>query len=64
MIEAAKLAKKLKCKNVYAVCVHGLYVEDALKKMKPYFKQVISTNTIQSKTSKIDISSLIAENLR
>jgi len=64
MIEAAKLAKKEKAKNIYAICVHGLYVENALKKMKPYFKSIISTNTIQNKTSKIDISNLIVNNLK
>lgn len=64
MVEAAKLAKSQGAKDIYAVCVHGLYVEDALKKMKPYFKQIISTNTIQSKTSKIDISKLIADSIK
>ena len=64
MLEAAKLAKKQGAKNIYAVCVHGIYAENTLKKLKPFFKKIISTNTIQSKTSKIDVSRLIAENLK
>jgi ribose-phosphate pyrophosphokinase len=63
MTEAAKLAKKQGAKNIYAVCVHGLFTE-GLKELKKHFKEIISTNTIENKTSKIDISDLIAENIK
>ena len=58
--EAAKKAKKLGAKNVYAICVHGLYVDNALRTMiSAGVKRVISTNTITHPTNGIDISSEI-----
>ncbi len=65
VIEAAKKAKKLGAKKVTAICVHGLYAEGALKKLKKAkVKEIISTNSIENKTSKVDITSLLLEELK
>lgn len=64
VIEAAKQARKLGAKSVAAICVHGLLVEGAAEKLKKEKIEVISTNTIEHSTNKIDISSLLVEALR
>ena len=65
VIEAVKLLKKKKAKEIDAVCVHGLFVEDADKKLRKYgVRNIVSTNTIESKYSKIDVSGLIGDALR
>lgn len=63
MIEAAKTAKKLGAKNIYAMCIHPLFVEKSYPKIKKYFKKIISTNTITHKTNDMDVSSLLCEEL-
>ncbi|MEK6891989.1 MAG: ribose-phosphate diphosphokinase, partial [Nanoarchaeota archaeon] len=45
IIEASKLLRKLDAKNIYCICVHGIFVEDALKKIEKNKIKVISTNT-------------------
>ena len=64
MIEAAKKARKLKAKSVTAIGVHGLFVEDALGKMKKYFDKVVTTNCIEHQTNEIDVASLLSEELK
>lgn len=63
IIEASKLLRKLGAKNVYCICVHGIFVEDALKKLARNKIKIISTNTIPNKFSKIDVGGLIASHL-
>lgn len=63
--EAAKQAKKKGAKTVSAICVHGLFVENAVNKLKKAgVTKIISTNTIEHKTNKIDVSPLLIEELR
>jgi ribose-phosphate pyrophosphokinase len=62
ILETIKDMKKLKPKNIYCICIHGVFVEGALEKIRKHAK-VISCNTIPNKVSKIDVSSLIAEEL-
>lgn len=65
IIEAAKKAKKMGAKSVSALAVHGLFVEKALEKLqKAGVDQIYTTNTISGETAKIDISSLIVEELK
>ncbi|MBU0470248.1 MAG: ribose-phosphate diphosphokinase [Nanoarchaeota archaeon] len=64
MIEAAKKARKMKAKSVMAIGVHGLFVENGLKKMESYFDSIVTTNCIEHKTNKIDISPLLLEELK
>ncbi|MBS3123527.1 ribose-phosphate diphosphokinase [Candidatus Woesearchaeota archaeon] len=64
MIEAAKKAKQKGAKSIIAIGVHGLFVENALDKMKKYFDQIITTNCIEHKTNKIDILPLLVEEIK
>ena len=65
VIKAAQFLKRQKCKRVFVACTHGLFVEDAEKKIKKAgVSQIISTNTIPGNTSKVDISGVIANSIR
>ncbi len=64
IIEAAKLLRKLGAKNIYCICVHGIFVDDALKKLKKEKIKVVSTNTILNPVARIDISGLVATELK
>ena len=64
LIEAAKDIKRLGAKRFACIAVHGIFVEDALSRLKKANIRVITTNTIPNKTAKIDVSWLIAESLR
>ncbi|MEK6947005.1 MAG: ribose-phosphate diphosphokinase [Nanoarchaeota archaeon] len=63
IIEASKLLRRLGAKNIYCICVHGIFVEDALRKFAKNKIKVISTNTIPNKAAKIDVSGMIADTL-
>jgi ribose-phosphate pyrophosphokinase len=60
MLETIKQIKKLKPKKIYCIAIHGIFAEKSLKKLKKY-AEIISTNTIPSKVSKIDVSKKINE---
>ena len=63
ILKAAKLLRKLGAKNIYCICVHGIFVNDALKKLQKDRIKVVSTNTIPSKAARIDVSEVIGESL-
>ena len=60
MLKTIKLLKKFKPKKIYCIAVHGLFLENSLKKLSKY-AEILSTNTIPSKVSKIDISGIAEE---
>ena len=65
IVKAAQFLKKQKCKRVFVACTHGLFVEDAEKRIKNAgVSRIISTNTIPRNTSKVDISGVIADSIR
>jgi len=65
IVKAAQFLKRQKCKRIFVACTHGLFVEDAEKKIKKSgVSQIISTNTIPRNTSKVDISGIITESIR
>ena len=64
VIEAAKKARKKGAKSITAICIHGLFAENAIPKMKKYVDKVYSTNTIEHKTNKIDVLPLILKELK
>ena len=65
MIEVIKQAKKMKSKSITCIGVHGVFAENAYKKLKKAgATRIITTNTIQRPTSKIDISGIIADALK
>jgi len=60
--EAAKLAKRLGARKVHCVCVHGLFLGDAVRLLKRAgIRDIVSTNTVPGPFARIDVSSLIAE---
>ena len=62
IIKAAQFLKKQKCKKIYVACTHALLMNGAEKKIKKAgVTSIISTNTIPGKTSKVDISEIIAK---
>ena len=64
IIKATQFLKKQKCRRVYVACSHGLFVNGAEKKIKQAgVTQIISTNTIPSNSSKVDVSKILAESL-
>jgi len=65
VVKATQFLKRQKCKRVFVACTHGLFVGDAERKIKKAgVSQIISTNTIPSSTSKVDISGVIAKSIQ
>ncbi|MEW5897333.1 MAG: ribose-phosphate diphosphokinase [Nanoarchaeota archaeon] len=63
--EAAKKARELRAKTITAIGVHGLFVEKAIDKLKKAgVDKIITTNCIEHQTNKIDVTPLLAEELR
>lgn len=65
MAEAAKKAKKMKAKSITCIGVHGLFVEKALEKMKKAgVTKVVTTNCIEHRTNRIDVTKLLVKELK
>jgi len=64
MIEGAKKAKKLGAKSITAIGIHGLFVEHGYEQMKKYFDNIYTTNCIEHKSNKIDVTSLFVKELK
>ncbi len=64
ILETAKLLKGLGATKIYCVCVHGIFANGALAKLKKAKINVVSTNTIPSKASRIDVSGVISAALK
>lgn len=56
--------KKLGIKKFTAIAVHGVFSEGALQKLKKSGATVITANTIENPTAKLDISGIIADALK
>jgi ribose-phosphate pyrophosphokinase len=63
MLEPIKQLKAFGARRITCICVHGVFVKNALARLRKAGVQVISTNTIQNTVSKIDIAPLIADAL-
>lgn len=64
ILKTAKILKGLGAKKIYCICVHGIFADNALNKLRKSKINVISTNTIPNKVAKIDVSGVIADSLR
>ena len=64
ILETAKDLSKHKPKSISCICVHGIFVGHILKLFKHKKIRVISTNTIPSSRSKIDVSKDVVEVLK
>ena len=64
MIEAVKHVKKYKPISITCIGVHGLFVENAYKKLKKAgADSIITTNSIPHITNKIDLAGLISKEI-
>ena len=62
IIKATEFLKKQKCKRIFVACTHALLINDAESKIrKSGVTEIISANTIPGKTSKVDVSNIIAK---
>ncbi len=62
---AAEVVQKRGAKAVLAVCVHGLFVGDALQKLhKVGVKTIVGTNTVPGQFSKVDVSDALIAHLK
>ena len=64
ILETANILKKLGAKNIFCICVHGIFVNGAFNKLKRAGINIVSTNTIPNKVAKIDVSGIIGLNLK
>lgn len=65
MIEAVKEIRKRKPKAIHCICVHPIFAEGSYRKiLEAGAKSIVSTNTISHKSNAIDLSGLIAKELR
>ena len=64
ILEAAKHAKALGAKSITAIGVHGLFAEKALEKLRKAKIKVLTTNTVEGKTAKIDVADLLVKELK
>lgn len=64
MLEPIKQLKKSGAKKITCIAVHGLFAENALELLHKTGAEVLSTNTIQTKASKIDVTEIITNALR
>ncbi|MFC1768895.1 ribose-phosphate diphosphokinase [Nanoarchaeota archaeon] len=64
LLEAIKDLKSIGAKKITCIAVHGIFVENALKKLRKAGAKVITTNTIPNSTAKIDVSKLIVDHLK
>lgn len=64
ILEAVKLIKNHKPKSINVIAIHGIFAgEKVLAEIKKNVKSIITTNTINNKYSKIDVSNLISNSL-
>jgi ribose-phosphate pyrophosphokinase len=65
VIEAIKILKKQGARDIYAACTHPVLASGALKKIiATGARKVISTDTIEHRTSVISVAPVIAEAIR
>jgi len=63
ILETAKILKRLGAKKIYCICVHGIFANNALEKLRKVGIKVVSTNTIPNKVDKIDVSGVLSKSL-
>lgn len=65
IITAVKLLREFNVRNIYVAATHALLVEGALDKLKNLqLKDLVSSNTIPSPITKIDVTPVIVEELK
>lgn len=64
IIKATESLKASGATEVYAVCTHGLYTNNALEHLRPVLNGIYSTDTIESETSVISVAKPISDAIR
>jgi len=64
LLKTIEHLKKLGVKKFTCIAVHGIFTEGALEKLKKAGAKVITANTIENPTAKLDISGVIAGALK
>jgi ribose-phosphate pyrophosphokinase len=64
MMETIKECRRLGAKRVICITVHGIFAEDALRKIRKLGATVHATNTVQNDVADIDVAGIIADSLR
>jgi len=63
--EAAKKVMKMGARSVTAIGVHGLFVNNAISRLKKAgVKNIVTTNCIEHKTNKIDVTKLLLKEIK
>ena len=62
ILETVKILRKLGARKICCICVHGIFVNGSLNKLRKAGIKVISTNTMPNKAAKIDVSGMVAKN--
>ncbi len=62
IIEAAKALRDNGSK-VFVGCTHGLFLGDSLRTLKKYADHVFSTDSVESKVSKVSVANLLADEI-
>jgi ribose-phosphate pyrophosphokinase len=61
LVKAAEVLHKKGVRKIYAMCAHALLIRDAAQKIKSAgVEDIISTNSVPSQYSKVDLSPEIA----
>lgn len=63
MQDAIKDLKKIGAKRFVVICVHALFVGDAMKRLARTGAKIVSCNTIKHRTNKIDVVPIIKQAL-
>jgi ribose-phosphate pyrophosphokinase len=65
ILEAIKFLKKENFRKIYVVCTHPVFVGDSEKKIrKAGVTEIIGTNSIEGKLSRVDLSEIICKAVR
>jgi len=63
--EAASMLRAQGANDIYVACVHGVFVQNAVHRMlNAGIKEIIATDTIESKFSKISVAKMVADELK
>src|SRR3989338_5630640 len=64
LLETIKDLHRLKPKKIVCICVHGIFAENALQKLRKAKAEVVACNTIPNHVAKIDVSGMLGESIR
>jgi ribose-phosphate pyrophosphokinase len=64
ILEAVKALKREKAAKIDCYCVHGIFAEGALQKIRGQGVTVYATNTIMNPAAKIDVSDELAKSVK